>query len=156
LTYKAPPFYIVDYLLGLAGGVLDTFSDQDATFGRMVFRDGLPVRLEQTGKRAVVVSNGTPTSMYANARRPYGNNVQIRFYADHTRELDGDVPLEDGLDRAWAMFGLVDQLLNHDKPLRNDPFVQLDRTSQPLESFDLDQNVPYIVVNYETAVMETP
>lgn len=155
MTAKAISFYVVDYLLSLSSSVLDGFSDTDPTMGRMVYRDALPVRLKGTGKRAVVVQE-SPTS-YLGLASSYGASVGLLCYADHTLEPGGGQPLEDGSDRAFAAWGLVDNLFVRVEPLRQgDPFLQSNRMSSPLRTHDPDQDVPYVVAYYDVAAMVAP
>ncbi len=153
MTTFSPSWYVVALLRSLPVGQLDTLADTDATWGRMVYRDALPLKLAGSGKRAITVTN-TPGSMGGFSTRAYSNNVSCRCYADHTRTEAGTSPTEDGIDRAWAMFGKIDKVLYSPTPLsRADPFVQSERSSLPFESFDTDQNLPYVAVNYDIAVL---
>ncbi len=154
MTASAPNFYVVDFLMGLPTGVLDALADSDSAFGRMIYREAMPVRLENSGKRAVVAID-TPGGHYSGSSA-YGNVVNIRLYADHTRDIDGKASVDDGVDRAWAMFGLIDKYLNASHPIKvGDPFVQSERVNQPLETFDAEQNVPFVSVSYDIAILVT-
>jgi len=155
VTAKAPNFYIVDYLLGLPAPTLDGLADTDASFGRMIYREGSPVKLENSGKRAIVVVN-TPGVVYPGSNGSYGSVVNMRLLADHTRDVDGLADVEDGVDRAWAMFGLLDKLLNVEAPIIvTDPWIQTNRVNQPLETWDPAQNVTYDTVCYDVSVLGT-
>ena len=141
---------MVDYLLDLSTATLDGFSDTDTTWGRMIFRDALPLNLVTTGKRAVTITNA-PGANYTTHN--YGAVVSLRLYSDHTRDGSGDAVQEDGLDRAWAMFGGIDQILHSPDPLfSNSVEFHIDRSAAPMESFDHEMNIPYVAVNYDVAI----
>jgi hypothetical protein len=153
MTYEPVPLSVVKFLLSLSEAEQAKLADKDETWGRMIFRDGLPIRLEGTGKRAIVVKQSTPgTSDAAHVSRGI---VSISLYADHTRS-EGEPPaVEDGIDRAWAMFGNLDHHMQAAKPLvEGARTVQSDRQAQPLESFDQDQDLAYLAVTYDVTLFQ--
>jgi hypothetical protein len=146
---------VLEFLLSQASPVLDAFSDTDTIYGRMIYRDALPLRLKGTGKRAIILTSA-PGSPYGNTTA-YSGSVNVKCYADHSRTpVTGEVPVEDGVDRAYASWGLVDKLLQKVPPLSSsDPFIQTERTSNPLESYDSVEDLPVVVCIYDVAVLVT-
>lgn len=150
---SAPSFYVVDYLLSQSESILDKLADEDSNWGRLILRDELPLKLFGTGKRAITVSDGTPADYDAHA---YGSSVNVRIYADHTRDTNGNAPQEDGIDRCWLMYNQLDQLLHQPGMVivvSANFYVQSDRVSGALPSFDEQQQLPYITANFEIAVL---
>jgi hypothetical protein len=147
MTYVAPSKLVVDYLIACDPSLVDT----DPTFGKMIFRDGLLVTLPRTGKRAITVRD-TPGDNYPG--QMYGTTVSLSIYADHTRDVDGEARQEDGLDRAWEVFGQIDFLMNRGSdPLSSGPpLLQSDRVAH-FPTFDPQVNLPYIAVNYSVVVV---
>ncbi len=153
MTAQSPALFIVDYLIGLPDAILNGFSDEDPTMGRMVFLDGLLTVVKGTGKRALTVSSG-PTAIYASGSQMYGGAVSIRCYADHTRLNDGTHPVDDGLSRAFASWGRLDLVLQKGTaPLVTNPWIQSNRNGNPLESYDPQQDLPYVTQTYDVSVM---
>lgn len=152
MTTESPAFLLIDYMLGLDPALLDMFSDVDGVMGRMIFLDGLPFKVNGTAKRALTLANAPGTTPFGT--HVYSSNVQIRFYADHDRDAQGAAEVENGLLKAWRMFGPVDVLLNKEEPLKpGDPILQVNRSSPPFESYDMDQDLPYVTVSYDVAVI---
>jgi hypothetical protein len=150
MTALAPALAVINSLVDQPAPVIASLCDSDQTWGAYIFRDGLPLRLVGTGKRALVLSSSPGAAPTAHA---YGSTVTVRIYADHTRDVSGVAAVEDGLDRAWAAYGVLDQLLHSPAPLTIDPLVQCDHATSPLESFDADQDLPYLAVNYDIAIL---
>lgn len=150
MTYEPPHLSVLKFLLDLPEEQLLLMLDKDETYGLMAFRDALPMKLAGTGKRALVLKAVPGQNMSAHA---IGATVQVCLYADHTRPEGGIPETEDGLDRAWAMFGHADAILQAANPLTTGPkVIQSDRQAQPQESFDRDQDLSYLVATYNVTV----
>lgn len=150
--HQPPELLIVKYLLALNPIVIALFADQNTAYGPLVFRDALPLKLSPAGLRAVSVSS-TPGGTAPTLTGVYSATVQTRIYCDHTRDPEGNAAVEDGLDRAWAAFGNLDPQLNTTEAIMLTPTVQSNRVGSPLETWDENQNLPYLAVNYDVSVM---
>jgi hypothetical protein len=159
LTTFSPSLFVVAYMGSLPQPVIDAIVDTDSIFGPMFFRDELPLTLTGTSKRAATfTTQAGPATPFGSSA--YSQFCSVRLYADHTRDADGLAAVEDGRDRAWASFGPLDRLLNKTTPLTvptshslAGSFVQASRGGPPNEFFDTDQNLPYVAVNYDIAVL---
>jgi hypothetical protein len=150
MTYVPPHLAVVQFLLALPTDEQAKIADTNTDYGRLIFRDALPLKLSGTGLRAVVLKAGPGINPSVHAQ---GSIVSACLYADHTR-VDGKPPAtEDGIDRAWAMFGNVDAHLQAADPLTSGAeTMQSDRQAQPLETFDRDQDLPYLAIPYNVTL----
>ncbi len=123
-------------------------------WGPHVFRDGVPLKIQGTGTTAVTITHQPGQNPNSHV---IGSSIQVRIYADHTRLPDGSAPVENGTDRAWEIHGRLDQLLSKPGYVHTpDAWFQIERTSQPLESFDREQNIPYLTVTYSVIIHADP
>lgn len=150
MTYVPPHTALTNFLLSLPTATLDFLADVDPTFGRLIVKDSVPIKLVGSGKRCITLGHGPGTNY---STHDVGSVVQTRLYADHTRDSIGHAPQEDGIDRAWAMFGVLDHLLHAADPLTDGALMlQCDRANMPLETFDQQLDTPYLLVTYDLAV----
>ena len=83
-----------------------------------VWKDRLEDVLDRTGQRAIVVKDAGSWSV------PQARNTQeypllrIEFWADHTRDDDDTIAVEDGMSSARALFRVVDPLLHGVRDVR--------------------------------------
>lgn len=120
-----------------------------------IWRQTFGIQLTGTGLRGILVTSGaggTATNSYG----AYSQSVNVRCYADHTRNANKLSATDDGQDRAWMMRGKVDQLLNRATPLLTDPLVQCDRQGPPLPSYDASVDLPFVSCNYDIAILQSP
>lgn len=152
MSYEPIELAVVKFLTGLSSTEQDRLADTDTTYGRMIFRDGLPLRLSGSGKRAIVCKSvpgrNDPSHVSAGI-------VSVSLYADHTRKAGEPPAQEDGLDRAWVMFGHLDHHLQAADPLLEGArTLQSNRQSQPLASYDQDQQLAYLVATYDVTLYQ--
>lgn len=170
MTYQPPELLLANFLL--TPGVLpDGLVDTDDTLGMLVFRDACPIKLAPNGLRAITISNAgggggrssTRGFGFAGATRAiagiagstgvYGSIVTVSILCDHTRDAGGNARIEDGLDRCWEIYGKLDLILNRPEDLMSNPNVQSNKIGEALPSFEANQNLPMLLVNYDLSVV---
>ena len=77
-----------------------------------VWKDRLEDLLDGTGQRAIVVKRGGGWAMPQPRNTQEYPLLQIQFWADHQRNDDQTIRVEDGLSSAMAMYRAVDPLLH--------------------------------------------
>ena len=83
-----------------------------------VWKDRLEDVLDGTGQRAIVLKDAGSWSL------PQARNTQeypllrVEFWADHTRNEDGTIDVEDGMAGARALYRVVDPLIHGVRDVR--------------------------------------
>lgn len=150
MTYQPPSLVLTNWILAMDSSFLDLFADVDPDYGRMIFRDALPVEIVGRGSRAVLIRSAPGEN---NLQHVMDATVSVSIYCDHTR-VDGVAVVEDGIDRAYEVYGHLDHYLTvHGAPKFIDGTnLQISRLSHPLESHDRDQDCPYLVGTYDVTI----
>ena len=107
--------------------------------------------LAQSGKAAMVIN-------LTGGDSPRGNHtinprLNCSIYADHTRNAGGEVTTEDGLDKAWRIYKVLDPLLHwvdrEARALDGLRFIGSLRGIEAQVNQDKDAGMPYIWVAYD-------
>lgn len=153
MTYLPPELLVVQFLKSITDPDLSLMVDNTQSYGALIFRDALPLKLSPSGLRAITIAakpGGTSPTLF----QVYASMITCSIYCDHTRDINGNASVEDGIDRAWAVFGTLDFYMNSSEPIVvNSTTAQAGRMTTPLESWDQDQNLPYLTANYDVSIV---